>query len=207
LISEKAEKIFFIDARRTNVNIALISNRVNSVVSFRLIKVHLPVKQPNDPKSNLNRDTERIIEKDIVSVKSSRKDLWALGKKMFNEYSVVRKTFGDGFTFLENFQKETGRYFYPHHLFISVLLFSGIIGLTIYIAILLWSSIIYLFHLKELGVLFFLFLMNFTFGFFSFTDFFGASFYALLFIFPFLYHYLHQYERKNQPGIQSKIEK
>jgi len=191
LISEKTEKIFFIDSHKTNINIVLVSYRINSAASFHLIKVHSPDKQISNLENNLMR-------RDIVSITSSRKDLWALGKKIFDEYTIAHKIFGNGFTFLKIFQKETERYFYPHHLFLSVLLFSGIIGLIIYIAVLLWSSIIYLVHFKKLGILFFLFIINFTFGFFSFTDFLGASFYALLFIFPFLYHYLHKKARKHE---------
>jgi len=207
LISEKAEKIFFINSHKTNLNIKLISSRVNSAASFRLIKVHVD-KQISTPEEDLEKEVDdetitelqitSLKEKDIVSVTSSRKKLWVLGKKIFDEYAVVHKIFGDGFTFLKIFQKETERYFYPHHLFLSVLLFSGVMGLIIYIAVLLWSSIIYLFHLKKLGILFFLFIINFIFGFFSFTDFLGASFYALLFIFPFLYHYLHKKARKHE---------
>ena len=200
LISEKAEKIFFINSHKTNINIQLVSYRINSAASSRLIKVDFFDKQISTPEDDLEKkvdDDESIAstpfqKKDIVSVISSRKNLWTLSKKIFDEYTVVHKIFGDGFNFLKIFQKETERYFYPHHLFLSVLLFSGIIGLIIYIAVLLWSSIIYLFHLKQLGDLFFLFVINFSFGFFSFTDFLGASFYALLFIFPFLYHYLHK---------------
>jgi len=195
LVSAKAEKIFFIDGRKTNVNIVLVSYRVNSGASFPLIKVHLPTQQAGDFKNYIYGKEDK---KEIVPITSSRQYLWVFGKKLFDEYAIIHKIFGDGFTFIKIFQKETVQYSYPHHLFLSVLLFSGIIGLIVYIAVLLWSSIIYLFHLKELGVLFFLFIMNLTFGFFSFTDFLGASFYALLFIFPFLYHYLYKKARKRE---------
>jgi hypothetical protein len=181
LVTQKAEKIFFIFFYRTDLNIATISIRINSVATFRLIKVHSINTQIND-----------LINQDILSVTSSRKDLWILGKKIYDEYTLPQKVFGKGFSFFDTFHKETERFLYPHHLFLSVLLFSGIIGLILYIAILLWASITYLLHLKKLGVLCFLFVLNFTFGFFSYTDFFGASFYALLFIFPLLYQGLHK---------------
>jgi len=187
LISEKAEKIFFIDAHKTSINIVSVSSRINSVASFRFIKVHSITKQLSD-----------LNKKEIVSVTSSRKELWVLGGKIYREYTVLQKMFGKGFTFFEIFKKETGRFLYPHHLFLSVLLFSGILGLTIYIAVLLWSSMIYLFHLKNLKILFFLFVINFIFGFFSFTEFFGATFYSILMVLPLLYRYLYKYE-KNIP--------
>jgi hypothetical protein len=128
---------------------------------------------------------------EIVPLTSSRRGLWALGKKTYREYTIFHKIFGRGFTFLDVFQKETEIHFYPHYLFLSILLFSGIIGLVIYIIVLGCCSLIYLFHFKDLGVLFLLFLLNFTFGFFSFTDFFGATFYTLLIILPLLYIYYH----------------
>ena len=187
LISEKAEKVFFIDAHKTSINIVSISSRINSAASFRLIEVHFTDKQ-----------IDELNEKEIVPVTSSRKDLWVLGKKVYREYTIPQKIFGKGFAFFEIFKNETGRYIYPHHLFLSILLFSGIFGLIFYIAVLCWSSIIYIFHLKNLNILFFLFIINFTFGFFSFTEFFGATFYSLLIVLPLLYRYLYKYE-KNIP--------
>ena len=185
LITEKAEKVFCINAKKVNTNILSVSYRINSVASFRLIKVHTD-----------NKITDLIEYKEIVSITSSRENLWALGKRLYCEYTVPQKTFGCGFTFLNIFKEKTERYLYPHHLFLSVLLFSGIAGLILYIAVLLWASIIYLFHLKDLKVLFFLFALNFIFGFFSFTDFFGATFYFLLLILPILYSYLYRSEKK-----------
>ena len=192
LISEKTQKTFFIDASKTNVNIASISIRINSVASFHLIKTHLPGEGQTSDLVNSQ------IEKNIIPITSSRKNLWILGKKIYREYTIPQKIFGNGFTFFEVFKKETERFLYPHHLFLSVLLFSGILGLILYIAVLVWSSIIYLFHLKNLGILFFLFVINFTFGFFSFTEFFGATFYSILIVLPLLYRYLYKYE-KNIP--------
>ena len=184
-ISEKAEKIFFINSKNMNTNIICVSNRINSVASFPLIKVHTE-----------NKTLAEIKESNpIVPLTSSRQKLWDLGKEIYRDYSISKKIVGNGFTFFEIFKKETEQFLYPHHLFLSVLLFSGIIGLIIYIVVLLWASIIYLYHLKTLGVFFVLFVFNFIFGFFSFTDFFGSSFYALLLIFPLLYRHLHKSEK------------
>ena len=186
LVSQKAEKLLCIDAHKTDLNIVTVAKRINSVASCHFIKVHSANKQIND-----------IVDTELVSVTASRQDLWDLGKKIYAEYSLSHKIFGKGFSFFNTFKQETERFLYPHHLFLSVLLFSGILGLTLYIAILLWSSIIYLFHLKKLGALCFIFIINFTFAFFSFTDFFGASFYALLFILPLLYRNLLINEKKH----------
>jgi hypothetical protein len=176
-VSEKVEKILFLDSKFVNTNIQSISIRINSAASVPLI------------------DNENAT--DVVPITTSRKDLWALGKKTYQEYSAPQKIFGRGFTFLDVFQQETGKYYYPHQLFLSILLFSGIFGLIIYIAVLFWCSYIYLLYLKDLFALFFLFFVNFTFGFFSFTDFFGASFYALLIILPIHYRYLYKNEKNN----------
>jgi len=220
LITEKAEKIFFIEGKNTDTNIFNVSNRINSAVSYYLIDVHKKEKvEINKRVANKKGDTistetvsaktvsaEVDIAEEIIPLTSSRQKLWSLGKEIYQEYSIPQKIFGFGFTFMDIFQKETEKYFYPHYLFLSVLLFSGIIGLIIYIAILLWSSIIYLFHLKKLAVLFFLFVINFIFIFFSFTDFFGASFYAFLFIIPLLYGYLHKYKKIIHRKIQKQID-
>jgi len=204
LVSEKSEKIFFIDSKKVDVNILSVSTRINSAVSYYLIDIHKKDKMlaiETDRKitavsGNTAIDSSKTEEKEeIVPLTSSRQNLWALGKGIYNEYTILQKIVGRGFTFLDIFQKETERCFYPHYLFLSILLFSGIAGLTIYIIILVSCSLIYLFHFKDLGVLFLLFVLNFTFGFFSFTDFFGATFYAFLIILPLLYVYLHGYEK------------
>ena len=184
LITQKTEKILFINAHKTDLNIVTVAKRINSVASFHLIKVHSTNKQIND-----------IVDAELVSVTASRQDLWNLGKNIYAEYTVPHKIFGNGFSFFNTFKQKTERFLYPHHLFLSILLFSGVIGLIIYIAVLLWASIIYLYYLKKLGVFFVLFVFNFIFGFFSFTDFFGATFYALLLIFPLLYRNLHKSEK------------
>jgi hypothetical protein len=183
-ISATTEKILFINSRNVNTNVICVSNRINSVASFPLIKVHTD-----------NQILAEIIEnKEIVPLTSSRQKLWDLGKEIYHDYSISKKILGNGFAFFEIFKNETTQFLYPHHLFLSVLLFSGIIGLIIYIAILSLASMIYLYHLKKLEVLFVLFIFNFTFGFFSFTDFFGATFYSILIILPLLYAYLYGYQ-------------
>ena len=221
LVSEKAEKTFFIDRKNIDNNILQISTRINSAVSYYLIDIHkkeemlaklekekvlakLGKEKNISSVSSETEETENIVlptvileideTKEVISLTSSRQELWHLGKKIYHEYTIPQKIFGRGFTFLYVSQKETGHCFYPHYLFLSILLFSGIIGLVLYVTFLVCISLIYLFYFKDLGVLFLLFLLNFTFGFFSFTDFFGATFYAILLILPLLYAYLHGYK-------------
>jgi hypothetical protein len=195
LITEKVEKTLCIDGENVNKNIVSVSTRINSAVSCRLIKVHTVNEKLVDNSDEKLVDNNINNSIDVVPLTSTRKTLWILGKKIYHEYTIPQKIFGRGFSFFNIFQKETKHFIYPHYIFLSVLLFSGIIGLVLYMVILFWSSIIYLFHLKNLGILFLLFIINFIFGFFSFTDFFGSTFYAILLIFPFLYQRLHKHEK------------
>jgi len=182
VVSEKVEKVTFYDADKTNINIVLVSSRINSVFSARVITTHAAAQD--------SKLKSQIEKQQLISLTESRRDLWDLGKKIYKGYSAPKKIYGGGFSFMKTFKNETSKYKYPHHLFLSVLLFCGIAGLIIYLSVLIWSAIIYLLHLKKLYVFFFLFVLNFIFGFFSYTDFFGASFYAILFILPFLYRRL-----------------
>jgi len=210
LVSEKTEQMLLIDSVQVNLNISTISTRINSAASYPLIKMGTEVNADtinlavlSDTASIASLGMSSVSSSDITpaivpppeieSLTSSRKELWILGKEIYREYSTFHKIFGHGFAFLDIFKKETEQP-YPHHLFLSILLFSGIIGLMLYIAILLCCSVVYLFHFKDLSVLFLLFIVNFMCGFFSFFDFLGASFYALLIIFPLLYVYLYGYK-------------
>ncbi|MDR0207234.1 MAG: hypothetical protein LBI45_08275 [Bacteroidales bacterium] len=187
VVSEKMEKISFNDADKTNINIVLVSSRINSAFSSRIITTHTAAQD--------SKLKSQIEKQQLVLFTESRRDLWDLGIRIYKEYSVPKKIYGGDFSFMKTFKNETNKHKYPHHLFISVLLFCGIVGLIVYLSVLIWSAIIYLLHLKKLYVFFFLFVLNFIFGFFSYTDFFGASFYALLFLLPFLYMRLQDNEK------------
>jgi len=178
LISEKAEKVVRIDSQKVNSNIYIVSRRVNSAVFFNMIT----------PRSAVTG--EKQLE--ILSLTESRQKLWDLGKSIYSNYSIPQKIYGRGFLFFKVIEEETKEFYYPHHLFLSILLFSGVLGMVAFLAVLFWACYIYLFHFKELWVIFALLLFNLLFGFFSFTEFFGASFYAILLIFPFYYQYLHK---------------
>jgi len=87
------------------------------------------------------------------------------------EYTYTEKLFGSGFDFLNWF----GYYFlddptasdWPHNPFLSVLLYSGLIGLIVYIYLLFLVFKSYLNNLKHNSILFLFFLLTFFFSFFS----------------------------------------
>ena len=181
IISEKAEKTLYINSEKVNSNIHIVSGRVNSAVFINLIK----------PRSAVMSDGSSTVLKP-VPLTESRQKLWDIGKSIYSNYSIPQKIYGRGFLFFQIMEEETEHFYYPHHLFLSILLFSGILGMVVFLAVLFWACYIYLFHLKKLWILFALLILNFLFVFFSFTEFFGASFYVILLIFPFYYHYLHK---------------
>ena len=65
-----------------------------------------------------------------------RIDRWKYTMELYGDYTIPEKFFGSGFDYLQKFRKkfsETKEFDYPHNIFLSVLLYSGIIGLLIFL--------------------------------------------------------------------------
>jgi len=103
------------------------------------------------------------------SLKYGRTERWIYAVKMFNNYSLSHKLFGNGFSYLNDYKQKFARkgaaYDYPHSPILSVLLYSGLIGLIIYIFFLLKVVQYYLtYHLELFGFgIFFLIIVLFSF--------------------------------------------
>jgi hypothetical protein len=97
---------------------------------------------------------------------------WEFALKIFSkEYCFPQKIFGRGFNFLNwfgyYFYKDKTRSDYPHNPFLSILLYSGILGLIIYVFFIYKVFFYYIKYFHEYKIFLIFFLIIFFFAFFS----------------------------------------
>jgi O-antigen ligase len=97
---------------------------------------------------------------------------WRFGIKIFTkEYGIIKKLFGSGFNHLNwygfYFENDKTMRDYPHNPFISILLYSGLLGVALYIHLLIRTFKYYLIYLQNHLHLFIFFLITLYFCFFS----------------------------------------
>jgi len=126
-----------------------------------------------------------------------RKVHWLFSWQIYKqEYDIPHKLFGSGFNYLNWF----GYYFlkdktasdWPHNPFLSVLLYSGLIGLIIYLFFLYKVFLLYFKYIKEYLVLFLCFLITFFFTFFSGSSPFDPPMMGFFVLLPFFIHNIHK---------------
>ena len=126
---------------------------------------------------------------------------WQFAWQIFTrEYNWRKKIFGGGFAYLNWY----GYYFYgdktksdwPHNPFISVLLYSGLIGLSLYFFFLYKVFFYYLKYIRKYYILFIFFLVTFFFSFFSANSPFNPPVMGFFVMLPFFIHYIEQKESK-----------
>jgi hypothetical protein len=122
---------------------------------------------------------------------------WKFALKIYSvEYNWKQKLFGSGFKFLNWY----GYYFdndksvsdYPHNPFLSVLLYSGIIGFLIYCFFMYKVFLYYIRYRKEYPLLITFFLITFFFTFFSGGSPFDPPIMGFFVILPFFIHSIHK---------------
>ncbi len=132
----------------------------------------------------------------------SRTERWQFAWQILTkEYSWRKKIFGGGFAYLNWY----GYYFYgdktksdwPHNPFISVLLYSGIIGLSIYLFFLYKVFYYYLKYIRKYYILFMFFLVTFFYSFFSANNPFDPPIMGFFVVLPFFIHYIEQKKLNN----------
>lgn len=101
-----------------------------------------------------------------------RASRWKFAVNIFaKEYNWQKKIFGGGFNFLNwygyYFMKDKTASDYPHNPFLHVLLYSGILGLSIYLFFLFNVFYYYIKHFRKYSLFFIFFLITFYFTFFS----------------------------------------
>lgn len=128
-----------------------------------------------------------------------RYDRWKFAILVFSkEYNIIQKILGNGFNFVflfgDVFLKDENKSDWPHNPFLSILLYSGIIGLLIYCFFLYKVFYYYILYRKEYPLLFIFFLITFFFAFFSSGSPFDPPVFGFFSILPFFIHSVHKWE-------------
>jgi len=141
---------------------------------------------------NIKKEEERInenLEKDKYRYKH-----WGYAFHIwYYDYSILKKIFGNGFVYLEKygekFYNSPKRYDYPHNPILSALLYSGIIGVILYIYFLVIVFINYWKYRKYHMTFFIIYLISFFFIMFSGNSHFSLPVFNLFSLVPFLSKY------------------
>jgi hypothetical protein len=150
--------------------------------------------------TSYNKYKSEIVVDSINSYIDKRKVRWQFALKIFSrEYNWRQKIFGGGFNFLNwygyYFYGDKTRCDYPHNPFLHVLLYSGIIGLLLYIFLMYKVFYYYIKYIKEYYLIFIFFLTTFFFAFFSGGNPFDPPIMGFFVILPFFIHYVHEKDK------------
>jgi hypothetical protein len=99
-----------------------------------------------------------------------RVERWSYGLTLWaNDYKWHQKLFGKGFVYLNLYGQKFNFNLsdWPHNPFISILLYSGLVGLLVYIWLLIRVVKLYYIYRKSIRIHFICFLLTFFFSFFS----------------------------------------
>lgn len=126
---------------------------------------------------------------------------WQFALEIFaKEFKLSQKVFGGGFNFLNwysyYFYNDKTRSDYPHNPFLSVLLYSGIIGLIFYLIVMYKVFFYYVKYFREYKLISIFFLITFFFSFFSAGSPFDPPVMGFFFILPFFLHHVNNLDTK-----------
>jgi len=138
--------------------------------------------------------TLNTFSNDVIGERTRRwKFAWQLFKK---EFSLKQKILGGGFSFLNwygfYFMKDKTQSDYPHNPFLSILLYSGIVGLILYLVLIYKVISFYIRYLEKYFLFFIFFLMTFFFSFFSAGSPFDPPIMGFFILLPFFIHSFHK---------------
>jgi len=199
----KAEKS---DYQKTSI----INGLQNIPLDILLQKVQDPDPIRNWVKSVFNEDTTYYgytadinFPHDPKDAMHGRTDRWKFAWELYTkEYNWYEKIIGHGFDYLNwygyYFQNDKTKTDWPHNPFLSVLLYSGIIGLVLYLLLLYKVIAIYLKYVKEYYLLFIFWGITFFFSFFSANSPFNPPVMGFFMMLPFFIDYIHKKEEKEQ---------
>lgn len=118
----------------------------------------------------------------------------------YKEYNWRQKIFGGGFNFLSwygyVFKKDKTETDYPHNPFLHILLYSGILGVLLYIILLFKVISIYWSYRKKYFLFYIFFIVTFYFTFFSGGNPLDPPIMGFFVILPFLIHSVHKTSEK-----------
>ena len=192
----------------------VIFNRWNSASLFNISTTlaHVPYaffnNQDQDPVRNwankfISEDTIFYAYKSDLAVDAAwnkygdeRIVRWLFGIQIFSkEFNWQQRIFGGGFNFLNwygyYFMKDKTSSDWPHNPFLSILLYSGILGFLIYCYFIYKVFYYYLKYIKEYPILFIFFLITFYFTFFSGGSPLDPPIMGFFVILPFFIHSVH----------------
>jgi len=192
-------------------NIAFISEAsilngflLNKITNYKMKNDKDPIRKWVD--EVISEDTAYYAYKndlfiDTITNKFSgpRINRWQFAWQIFTiEYNWKEKAFGGGFDFLNwygfYFLHDKTKSDYPHNPFLHVLLYSGMIGLALYIFLMYKVFYYYIKYRKEYYIFFIFFLITFFFTFFSGGNPFDPPMMGFFVIFPFFIHSIHKKE-------------
>jgi len=161
-----------------------ISNITNEDTTYQ------PLKNSLDIEGGFNIAVDRV-------------NRWKFAWEIFTkEYSWMEKIFGGGFSFLNwygyIYQKDKTKTDYPHNPFLHILLYSGIVGLLLYITLLYMVFKLYIKYRKEYSVMFIFFSVIYYFTFFSGGIPFEPPMLGFFIMLPFFIHSIRKTEDKKK---------
>lgn len=180
-------------------------------VNAYLFPVFVPFQSIHSIKDSLKLELFRLFSEDTtyVPLKNtlqidansidfswSRLERWKFAWQIYKqEFNLRQKIMGGGFNFLNwygfYFLNDKTKPDWPHNPFISILLYSGLIGLFLYFYLLYKVIYYYFFYLKEYYIFFIYFLVTFFFSFFSGGSPFDPPFIGFLTILPIFINSVH----------------
>ena len=204
----------------------------------KVIKIELLVKESNflnidltnlNNSITLNTYSSEFVNKQETKLDSSsiyatdfllnnhikiedRTTRWAYAIECFNQYNFKQKIFGGGFKFLNwygyFFLGDKTKTDYPHNPILHILLYSGILGVVLYILLLYKVFYYYIKYIKEYYLFFIFFLITYFFTFFSGGNPFDPPIMGFFMMLPFFIHYIHEKDKIDfeKQGIILKIQ-
>jgi hypothetical protein len=146
--------------------------------------------------------TKLILNNASDQLEADRLIRWQFAWQIFNkEFNWKQKLFGGGFNFLNwygyYFLKDKTKSDWPHNPFLSVLLYSGLLGLAFYSFFVYKVFYYYIKYIKEYPLLFIFFIITFFFSFFSGGSPFDPPVMGFFNILPFFIHAVHKRKTRN----------
>jgi hypothetical protein len=136
---------------------------------------------------------------------------WQFAWQIFQiEYNWKQRIFGGGFSFLNwygyYFMKDKTAVDYPHNPFLSILLYSGVVGLLLYCFFMYKVFYYYIKYRKKYPVLFIFFLITFFFSIFSGGSPFDPPVFGFFVILPFFIHSVYKAKKLELENGKSTLE-
>jgi hypothetical protein len=200
-IAEKSDSLSFLKLRRLGT--------IDAFKYSSMLPLCLPQNNDADPlrkwlAAKFSEDTTYTHYRSRISIDTisnsfyaARVMRWQFAIQLFkNEFNLKQRLFGGGFNFLNwygfYFLKDKTLSDYPHNPFLSILLYSGIAGLILYLVLIYNVFRYYIMYRKEYYLFCTFFLITFFFSFFSAGSPFDPPIMGFFILLPFFIHSIHK---------------